>query len=115
MHVEFIIPATNGSNELGELGASRFALGNNQVAFEFYTDAECTTLAPFVAGLITVQAKPSKNASWVDLPDGADMDMSLDTSPLRFAGVCDYINVTCNGVTGANYIKVIVNKYSGVL
>lgn len=115
MQVEFVISVDDDDYVLGALGAKIFSLGNNQVAFEFFDDEKCTTLAVVTEGLLTIKTKPSGNSAWQSVPDGTDMDLAVDQSALRFSGVIDYLQVSTSGIVGANFIKVIINKYSGVL
>ncbi len=112
MSVNLIISTEDGVFETGSIADSDGkSYGRNQVGFEFYSDEACKNPVSISSGLITVEAKQSLNANYNSVPDGTDMDIAASDAPLRFEGVANFMRITKTNIVGANFIKMIIDKY----
>ena len=85
------------------------------IQLEFYDDIETnadgsiTAKTPKTTGLagnISFKARASSNAPYSDIAD--ILDLSKSESLLQIQGVVQALDITCTGVTGCNYIQVII-------
>ena len=85
------------------------------IQLEFYddidtnSDGSITPKTPKMSGLagsISFKARASSNAPYSDIVDV--LDLSKNESLLQVQGVVETLQVNCTGVSGCNYIQVII-------
>lgn len=112
MSITLITNTQDGDFETGLIADSDGkSYGTNQITFEFFSDEKCQTPANISSAVITVQAKQSQNANYNDVPDGKDMDIAGSDAPLIFVGIANFIKVTKQNIIGANFMKIIIDKF----
>lgn len=108
----------NASPIDGDAGST---LLNNQITLCFYDEIEQLTNGQYVpikssvvktglSGIVSFKAFPADDAPYsVAINPSGSIDIS-NSCILLISGIIEALDVTCTGVTGANYINILVDR-----